>query len=102
MKRHGHGFGPGEVNYALIDREARIGVDDFGPLLAKHNNGEEHGHLATGHDHDLIGINVNVAPFRDIGGYSLAALDDAVRRRIAVMAITAIRRRTASSSAARL
>jgi hypothetical protein len=84
---HRHTLGTGVADDRLVDRESRVRVDDLRPWLAEHQDGEEHRHLAAGHDQDVRGIDCDLAAQQDVRRHRLAQGRDAVRRRVAVMAV---------------
>ena len=83
----GTGVAPVKLDHRLVDREAGVRIDDLGAGLAEHEDGEEHGHLAAGNHHDLIGADIHAVAAMQIGGDRLAELRDAVGRRVSVMTV---------------
>ena len=51
---HGHAFGAHIVDHRLIDRKARVRVDDLAARLAQRHDGEKHDGLGARCDDDLL------------------------------------------------
>ena len=83
----GTGLRAGELDHRAVDRKAGIGIEDLGARLAEHQDRHEHGRLAAGHDHHLVGRDLDAEALVQIGGDRLAQRRDAVRRRVAVVAV---------------
>ena len=87
LQRDRHGLGAGVLDHRAIDREARIGIHDLLAGRAEHQDREEHRRLAAGHDDDVAGIDLDAVALFQVLGDRLAQRQDALRRRIAVVAI---------------
>ncbi len=87
VERHRHRRRAREADHALVDREARIGIEDLGARLAEHHDRKKHRHLAAGHDQDPVGRHLDLVAPPQIGGDGGAQGRNAVGRGIAVMAV---------------
>jgi hypothetical protein len=87
VQRNRHCLGAGEPDDRFVDRKAGVGIEDLGPRLAEHEDGEEHRHLAARHDQHLGGIDGDMAAQENVLGHRLAQRQNAVGRGIAVMAV---------------
>ena len=79
--------GAAEADRGLVDREARVRVEDLRPRLAEHHHREEHRHLAAGDDDDPVRMHLDPAVAHDVRRDRLADPRDSRRRGIAVMAV---------------
>ncbi len=86
--RHRDWSRPGVFDHRAVNREARIGIEDVHAGLAEHQDRHEHGRLAAGHDHHAVGRHLDLEALVQVGGNRFAERRDAVRRRVAVMAVT--------------
>ncbi len=74
-------------NHALVNREPGVGVEDLDTRLAEDQDREEHRDLAAGDDQHQIRRNFDPVAAQEIGRDRGTQRRDAVRRRIAVMAV---------------
>src|SRR6266446_9319044 len=87
VERNRHRRGSGEADHALVDRKARVRVEDLDPRLAEHQDREKHRDLAAGdHEHE-IGGDLDPVPAKEVGGDRGAQRRDAVGWSVAVMAV---------------
>ena len=87
QQRDRHRLGPGVLDHRAIDGEAGIGIQDLGAGLAEHQDGEEHGGLAARHDDDVVRAHLHAVATLQVLGHQLAQGQDALGRRVAVMAV---------------
>ena len=87
VERDRHRLGARELDHGAVNRKAWVGVHDLGARLAEHGDREIHGDLAARHDHDPVGVDLDAPPLLDVLGDRLAQGQDAVCRRVAVVAV---------------
>ena len=83
----GTGLAPGVLDHRAIDRKAGVRIHDLGAGLAEHQDREEHGGLAARQDDDRVGVDLDAVAALQVLGHRLAQRQDALRRRVAVMAV---------------
>ena len=77
----------GVFDHRAVNRKAGVRIQDLGAGLAEHQDRHEHGDLAAGHDHHALGRDLDGEALVQIGGHGLAQRQDAVGRRVAVVAV---------------
>ena len=82
-----HRFGTGVLDHRAVDREAGVRIHDLGPRFAEHQHRKEHRRLAAGHDDDAGRRHGDVVTLMQVRRHRLAQRQDAVGRRVAVMAV---------------
>ena len=60
-QRQRHRRGPGPADRGLVDREARVGVDDLVARVARREDAVEQERLGARRDDDRVGVDVNAA-----------------------------------------
>ena len=85
--RDRHGCGAGIFDHRAVNREAGVGIHDFHPGFAEHQDGHEHGRLAARHNHYFVRRHLGTKTLVQIGGHRLAQHRDTGGGCIAVMAI---------------
>src|SRR6516162_7676380 len=87
VQRDRHRGGAGETDYALVDREARVRIEDLDPRLAEHQDGKEHRDLAARNDEHEVGGDLDTVAAEEVGRHRGAQRRDAVGWGVAVMAV---------------
>ena len=80
--RAGHCLTADITGHGLVDREARVRVDDLVALVDQGQDGEEHDRLAAGNDYDPVWGHRETLSGRGVRGYGRAQLGNANRRRV--------------------
>ena len=88
LQRDRHGLRARILDHRLIDGKARIWIHDLNARLAKHHDCKIHRGFPARHDHDIVRIDVGAVAALQVGRNRLAQGGNAIRRRIAMMAVT--------------
>ena len=85
--RHGYGFCAGKLDHRAINRKARIGVENFGARLAKHEDSHEHRHFAARHNHHELGRHFDIEALMQVSSHRLTQRENTCGGRIAMVPV---------------
>ena len=87
FKCDGNGSRPCISYHGFVYRKARVRIHDLNSRLTEHQHGEEHRGLASGHNDDIVRVDLDCVTAMQVGGHRLSQGRDTIRRRVAMMPV---------------